>query len=651
MKRIARIAALPLALGTLGTLLLCGGFAQTSRLWPWLILSITCAGALVQIGLREKKAVEHGLLCGLIALALSQLSPPLQPLLYLFSAGATLLLPLAISVPLLCAILGLDWLLAKEWPVWLAHASFAALFASLYHALLGARLSASRKAESQAVKKRVAEAEERARELRLLSSPEAEAQLLAGVSEVEEALRSSLNVARAALRPHSVAVFLLSPEGDSVRLRECLSESEKLFRGPLPSREGAIGAVLSAARPVKLEGAAQQLSYYEGRAPVGAFCGVPLGDLGVLVADRVEAFADADQQVLEALAAELLRAVAVERLLGTVRREKEEKARFFEALEALNRTTTAAQAAQTAIEQARRMCPSLDLCVLTLKEDRRHRVLAADGEGASALESLSFADNAGLVSNVVKLGAPLPGRDVSQMDRLVVFDTSTVLRGFRTLKIFPLRAGEKTVGTLVCGSRAVEPLPSNSLSMLALQAAEALIRARLYEESEKLATTDGLTGLANRRNFNATLEQRLKESARYGRPLSLLLLDVDHFKKVNDTHGHPAGDAVLKGVARIVQKAARDTDVAARYGGEEMALILPETDARGARAIAERLRKLIEAASHATEQGALRVTVSIGVATGASSPAEMIEQCDRALYKAKRNGRNKVECAIAKAAA
>src|SRR5207237_8526449 len=228
----------------------------------------------------------------------------------------------------------------------------------------------------------------------------------------------------------------------------------------------------------------------------------------------------------------------------------------------------------------------------------RHRILAVEGDVSGALRELSFTDNAGLVSNVVKLGAPLPGRPLGAMDRVVIFDNGTVVRGLQALKIFPLRAGETTVGTLVCASRKADALPEaaqKELSMLALQAAEALVRTRLYEQTERLATTDGLTGLLNRRTFSAMLEKRLREAQRYRRPLSLLLLDIDHFKKVNDTHGHPAGDAVLRGVARPAQKAARDTDVAARYGGEEMALILPETDARGALAIAERLRKLIEA--------------------------------------------------------
>jgi diguanylate cyclase (GGDEF)-like protein len=243
------------------------------------------------------------------------------------------------------------------------------------------------------------------------------------------------------------------------------------------------------------------------------------------------------------------------------------------------------------------------------------------------------------------------------MDRVQIFDGGTVVRGLGALKIFPLKAGESVVGTLVCGSRQPGALPEaaqKELTMLALQAAEALVRTRLFEQAERLATTDGLTGLLNRRTFNAQLHARLREAQRYNRPLALLLLDIDHFKKVNDTYGHPAGDAVLRGIAGLAQKQARETDIVARYGGEEIALILPETDASGAQAIAERIRRAAAAVAHPSEQGAIQVTVSIGVAVATCSGARVaagesadaiLEAADKALYRAKQGGRNRVACA------
>jgi len=663
-RRWAALGALPVAVCALCVLLLRGAFATWHPL-PWAVLLAASIGALARWGLAAKRRawnpIEDGMLCAVAVLALSQIAPPLQPLMYLLAAAYVLALPLKLAIPLLAALVALDAGLTPYGPQLLAHASFIALFAALYHALLGARLAAARRAESLAVRRRIADAEARARELRLVavsSDPPdaAERHLLAAVSEVEEVLRGAVGVAEAALRPHTIAVFLLSPDGESVRLRECSSQSDRLYRGPLPSREGALGAVLSARTAVRLEDGGAQLTYYEARAPVPCFCGAPLleeggGLMGALAADRALPFSEEEQRVLEALAGEVTRAVAAERLLGAVRREKEEKARFFRALEELNKTTTPEQAAETAVTQARQMCPALDLCAITLVEDRRHRIVAVDGEGVSALRELSFADNAGLVSNVVKLGAPLPGRPLAAMERVQIFDGGTVVRGLGALKIFPLKAGENVVGTLVCGSREAGALPEaaqKELTMLALQAAEALVRTRLFEQAERLATTDGLTGVLNRRTFNAQLHGRLREAQRYNRPLSLLLLDIDHFKKVNDTYGHPAGDAVLRSIAGLLQKQARETDIVARYGGEEMALILPETDTSGAQAIAERIRRAAASVTHPSEQGAIQVTVSIGLATcpGSGESAEaIVEAADKALYRAKQGGRNRVACA------
>jgi diguanylate cyclase (GGDEF)-like protein len=693
-RRWVRRAPMPAAVAALAVLLVSGAFAQPAELRPrhaaaWaLLVGAGLWAALRQVrrklqGVRAPRwwAAEVCALSAIGALALAQLGgglrSPLYPLVYLLAAGYALALPVHQALPALGWLLGLDAglflaqrALPAEWPLLATHAAFTVVFAALYHGVLAARLRAARAAENEAVQRRVAEAERSAREFRLVATADTdpERQLLASVAEIEDALRGALAVASAALQPHTVAAFLLSLDGATVRLRECVSRSDRLFRGPLGAREGALGAVLAAGRPVRLHADGPALSHYEGPAPVASFCGVPLRDrqdrvLGALVADRDAPFSVSDEQVLSALAAEVVRAMEAERLLGAVRREKEEKARFFRALEDLNRTTTVAQAADCAVAQARQMA-ALDLCAVTLVEDpprpgarSRHRVQAVAGDGTGPLAALNFADNPGLVANVVRLGAPLPGRELQAMERTVIFDSATAVRGLMALKIFPLRAGETTVGTLVCGSRRRDGLPDAvqaELAMLALQAAEALVRTRLYEQAQRLATTDGLTGLVNRRTFTAQLAARVREAHRYRRPLSLLLLDVDYFKKVNDTYGHPAGDAVLRGVAGVARAQARETDLVARYGGEEMALVLPETDVAGARVIAERLRASVQASAHPTEQGTLRVTVSVGVATWPGSgqtPEELVESADRALYRAKQAGRNRVECGLGKAAA
>lgn len=158
---------------------------------------------------------------------------------------------------------------------------------------------------------------------------------------------------------------------------------------------------------------------------------------------------------------------------------------------------------------------------------------------------------------------------------------------------------------------------------------------------EALATTDGLTGLKNRRTFDQRLEEEFLRARRYNAPLSLLLLDVDKFKQYNDSFGHPAGDEVLKGVATILDEGVRATDIAARYGGEEFALILTGTEAPGAMILAERLRQKIEGKEWPNRE----VTASIGVATFRSEMrvrGEMTAAADAALYASKEAGRNRV---------
>lgn len=174
-------------------------------------------------------------------------------------------------------------------------------------------------------------------------------------------------------------------------------------------------------------------------------------------------------------------------------------------------------------------------------------------------------------------------------------------------------------------------------------------RDRAERELARLARSDPLTGLANRRHFMDALDREIERSARYGRPLSLVLLDLDHFKKVNDTHGHAAGDDVLRQASRALQGVCRDVDLAARLGGEELALLLPETDGRGARVVAERVREQVAAAPHTSPDGAtFRVTASLGVATlgpGAATGTALLQRADEALYRAKDGGRNRVRVA------
>lgn len=219
----------------------------------------------------------------------------------------------------------------------------------------------------------------------------------------------------------------------------------------------------------------------------------------------------------------------------------------------------------------------------------------------------------------------------------------------RSLLCVPLMVKEAAIGVMNVVNRREGRFSHDDLQTaltMANQAAVVIEKARLFN----LATIDGLTGLVVRRHFQAKMEEEFRRAKRYGKHLSYLMTDIDHFKKFNDTWGHQIGDMVLREVAKCVQACARDTDIAARYGGEEFAVILPETELDGAMLFAERLRQKVEESSFEGPKGPLKVTISVGVCSlpvhTAETADEMIKLADDALYVAKENGRNRVETPV-----
>jgi diguanylate cyclase (GGDEF)-like protein len=252
----------------------------------------------------------------------------------------------------------------------------------------------------------------------------------------------------------------------------------------------------------------------------------------------------------------------------------------------------------------------------------------------------------GLLGAVLRGSAPIRLADASADPRFEGLPSGhPFIRGFIGV---PMLLKDKVIGGIFVANKEDDaPFTQEDedlIFMLSLQAATAVENARLYTKTAELATTDGLTGLLNRRAFMERLAEEAGRSSRYERYFSLLLIDIDHFKLVNDTYGHPAGDAVLKSLSQTLKMQIRSVDIAGRYGGEEFVIILPETNSSGAQLVGERIRNVVSKLPFMLPNGSeIGLTISIGIASfpeDASEKEELLRKADEALYFAKEHGRN-----------
>jgi diguanylate cyclase (GGDEF)-like protein len=261
------------------------------------------------------------------------------------------------------------------------------------------------------------------------------------------------------------------------------------------------------------------------------------------------------------------------------------------------------------------------------------------------------------------LGAAVNGVAAWVMDRGEEFVTPDLARDARvsyqsaaSIVAFPLVCRGKRVGALVGLDRApssreprLAPVIIRSINVLLEPAAAALENALILKRTEALSVTDDLTHLYNSRYLNLVLRRETKRASRSGRPLSLLFIDLDGFKAVNDTHGHLCGSRTLVEAAGVIRRSARETDVVGRFGGDEFALVLPETGGQGAFSVGSRIRERIAAHRFLAGDGLdIRLTVSVGVATlpdVANSADGLIQAADSAMYQVKDRGKNGIQAA------
>ena len=446
-------------------------------------------------------------------------------------------------------------------------------------------------------------------------------------------------------------------EAGQLRLRGFAS-SRDLLQGPYDEGAGLPGSVLHGTPEVAVAPVHRGFSglpYYADSSDVGAALSIAIpADMpdgrpaGVLCVDRQrsEPWSERERKALRAAARKLALDVETGRRLKAVDHERATVGKFGAMLQKLNGAQDLESVAEAATEAVRALV-SADLAVVSVLDGPDvHRVVCAAGRDADRYAGLRFASDEGLVGKAVKVQHPLPS--TPYRGKQVVFTAGDKLSDMRALRVVPLaREDGSPIGALTVAALTEDTFASPRREMLDLVAQQVAIKldlAQAYEQIREMATTDGLTGLKNHRTFQQAFDLMLSRAQRRRGPLCVILTDIDHFKRLNDTYGHPFGDQVLREVARVLEHAVRQVDQAARYGGEEFAVLVEDSDAEGGINLAERIREDVAALNVAHDSGPVSVTLSLGVAAfpgDGRTKQELIERADSALYHAKESGRNR----------
>ena len=498
--------------------------------------------------------------------------------------------------------------------------------------------------------------------LRQASEEGRRARQLDRAAELDASLARLTRVARSAIDAHAVHYFDLDRERDAAVLRASDTAEPVRTETVSPLSSDPFAFVLDRNRSfyaTDFKRLLWSLPFYRGEVRVGSLLAVP-----VLTADVVAGFLIADKMETQALTGRepaLLASFAemageaILQMRAALSREElgaEFKA-AYEVSHRLTATVDAQRARALLLRSAQDLVPSLECAAVVLVDNppTRYHIEEACGwvkefEGREvALDERTWA--AWVLRSAEE---PYVLDDLAGKERMPVFVLDEGWGRAESLLALPLKVGRQSLGALVLTGRrgTFDAAARRVLGILANQGAASLYAHRLIEQEKEQAVRDGLTDLYNRREFNKLLQKTLANAERLGGGFALLLFDIDHFKKLNDTYGHPAGDAALRNTAQVLERHLRKGDQAARYGGEEFAAILPGAEEKGALHLAERVREAIAASRVVFEGARLNVTVSLGVAVWPADGKDeesIVSAADRALYAAKESGRNRVVAA------
>jgi len=465
-------------------------------------------------------------------------------------------------------------------------------------------------------------------------------------------------------------VMLYNPEKD--RLWVCAAQGRDEHIGVNRDRgirlgEGILGWIAKEGETVSilnLRKHKERLSYDDGSVPICSLIVVPIMDRdrleGLVCIDsaKAKAFSKGDEKLIELISKEVIRVLRYYRGQQRVKDQTQENLTLLDFTKNVGSQLDLDYRLKTTISSAKKII-DFDTCFIFLVEagGRRMVVKAVDGYDTEIIGH-SFPLTNGLLSLIVKnrhelsfsntLSARMEPSLFSRSKENKIFPDGCKIRlPSHSFLGLPMETEGVVIGVVLFSSRKGDAFTTYNRHILKIMCnyvAISIKEARTHAEIERLSVTDGLTGLLNLRGFQYRLSETFDRVNRHPEPCALLMIDIDHFKKVNDTFGHPAGDAVIRKVSGILTKLVRKVDIVARYGGEEFVILLVKTDAVRALQMAERIRKAVEATSVLCEGRKITTTVSIGISgqpEDTTRREEIVSYSDRALYASKQEGRNR----------
>ncbi len=468
---------------------------------------------------------------------------------------------------------------------------------------------------------------------------------------IVETLRSTI---------HAFTVILYLTDNDmKLRGREISSNSEWITMDkPLSTDDPYIGWILKNKKSMllnEIKGDIKDIPYYTRNEGIKSFMAVPAvranDIIGIICVDslEVQAFTDEHIKLLTVISNQIIDLMDNIELQYKLRYDMYEKGAMYTFVRTLSHHIDAPDIAKASLSEIIRITSASAGIFATKNEHRSFDIVFTQNIDKDLVGKDLFIDTEPMHDGILENQLSVNSQVMTSQIKLLypaLYNLYTPDKALKYTAIISLRGKMEEVGMIVLFMEStINERISIILDTLINQVSISLYNSILFDKLGKLAITDGLTNLHNHRHFQEYLETEIKEAIRYNKPLALLMIDIDHFKILNDTYGHPQGDRVLKKLSDIIMQTIRDVDYAARYGGEEFCILLPSTDAKGAYKTAERLRKKIETSAIKSDTGeSMNFTISIGISSmpeDAKNKDELILHADKGMYGSKENGRNR----------